>query len=237
MHRYLKPDNDKARHFFQAALRLDPTFSRAYAGLSFTHFQDAFQRWEQREPAVERAYEAAAEGLLADERDPGVHWAMGRALWLRGRTDESVVALERSIDLSPNFALGHYNLSFVHSIVGDARAAIDYSDRSRNLSPFDPMLFGMLGTRAMALVRLGRLEEAADWAVKAAARPNAFAHIHAIAALSLALVGSLDQARACAAQVRRTAPRYSFAEFLATFPFDPEGEALFRKGAKRIGMA
>jgi len=236
MHRYLKRDNDEARHFFETALRLDPTFSRAYAGLSFTHFQDAFQSWEKREPAMERAYEAAAQGLLADERDPGVHWAMGRALWLRGRTDESVVELERSIDLSPNFALGHYNLSFVHSIAGDARAAIGYSDHSRNLSPFDPMLFGMLATRAMALVRLGELDEAAGWAVKAAARPNAFPHIHAIAAFTLALSGSLDQARAYAAAARRTAPRYNLAEFLATFPFDPQGEALFRKGAKRIGM-
>ena len=237
MYRYLKPDNDKARHFFEAALRLDPTFSRAHAGLSFTHFQDAFQSWEQREPAVERAYQAAAEGLLADERDPGVHWAMGRALWLRGRTDESVVELERSIDLSPNFALGHYNLSFVHSIVGDPRAAIAYSDHSRNLSPFDPMLFGMLATRAMALMRLGQFEEAADWAVKAAGRPNAFPHIHAIAAFTLALVGSLDQARVHAAAARRTTPGYSVAEFLATFPFGPEGEALFRKAAKLIGMA
>jgi DNA-binding SARP family transcriptional activator len=237
MYRYLKPDNDTARHFFETALRLDPTFSRAHAGLSFTHFQDAFQSWEQREPAVERAYAAAAQGLLADERDPGVHWAMGRALWLRGRTDESVVELERSIDLSPNFALGHYNLSFVHSIVGDARAAISYSDHSRNLSPFDPMLFGMLATRAMALIRLGQFEEAADWAVKAAARPNAFAHIHAIAAFTLALVGSLDQARVHAAAVRRTAPRYSLSDFLATFPFDSKGEALFRKAAKRVGMA
>jgi tetratricopeptide (TPR) repeat protein len=147
-----------------------------------------------------------------------------------------VVELERSIDLSPNFALGHYNLSFVHSIAGDARAAIGYSDHSRNLSPFDPMLFGMLATRAMALVRLGELDEAAGWAVKAAARPNAFPHIHAIAAFTLALSGSLDQARAYAAAARRTAPRYNLAEFLATFPFDPQGEALFRKGAKRIGM-
>ena len=237
MYRYLKTDNDKARHFFQAAVRLDPTFSRAYAGLSFTHFQDAFQNWEKREPGVERAYEAAAQGLLADERDPAVHWAMGRALWLRGRAAESMVELERSIDLSPNFALGHYNLAFVHSISGDARAAITYSDHSRNLSPFDPMLFGMLATRAMALVRLGQIEEAADWAIKAAARPNAFPHIHAIAAFTLALVGSLDQARAYAAAARKTAPRYGIAEFLTTFPFDAEGEALFRKGAKRIGMA
>ena len=237
MYRYLKTDNDKARHFFQAAVRLDRSFSRAYAGLSFTHFQDAFQNWEKREPGVERAYEAAAQGLLADERDPAVHWAMGRALWLRGQPAESKVELERSIDLSPNFALGHYNLSFVHSISGDARAAIEYSDHSRNLSPFDPMLFGMLATRAMALVRLGELEEAANWAIKAAARPNAFPHIYAIAAFTLALIGSLDQARAYAAAARKTAPRYGITEFLTTFPFDAEGEALFRKGAKRIGMA
>jgi DNA-binding SARP family transcriptional activator len=236
MYRYLKADNDKARHFFQTALRLDPTFARAYAGLSFTHFQDAFQSWEERAPAMERAYEAAAQGLLADERDPGVHWAMGRALWLRARPDESLVALEQSIELSPNFALGHYNLSFVHSIVGDARAAITYSDHSRQLSPFDPMLFGMLATRAMALVRLGELEEAAEWAVKAADRPNAFPHIHAIAAFTLALIGSMDKAHVYAAAARKTAPGYTFHEFLTTFPFGPDGEALFREGARRIGI-
>jgi hypothetical protein len=72
--------------------------------------------------------------------------------------------------------------------------------------------------------------------VKAAARPNAFPHIHAIAAFTLALAGSLDQARSYAAAARRIAPTYSLSEFLATFPFDPEGEALFRKGAKLIGM-
>jgi len=79
-------------------------------------------------------------------------------------------------------------------------------------------------------------EEAAGWAVKAAARPNAFPHIHAIAAYTLALAGALDKARWHAAAIRKTAPRYSLAEFLTTFPFEPEGEALFREGARRIGM-
>ena len=136
MYRYRKPDNDLARHFFQTALRLDPTFSRAYAGLSFTHFQNAFQNWEKREPEIDKAHDTAVQGLLADERDPAVHWAMGRALWLRRRPDESVTELERSIDLSPNFALGHYNLSFVRSIVGDPQAAITSADLSRQLEPF-----------------------------------------------------------------------------------------------------
>src|SRR4029450_10808264 len=176
------------------AVRLDPTFSRAYAGLSFTHFQDAFQNWKDRAAGMEQAYRAAAQGLMADERDPAVHWAMGRALMLRGQPAESISALPRSIALSPNFALGHYYLSFVHSIVGDPHAAISAADYSRHLSPFDPMLIGMLGTRAVALVRLEQFEEGASWAVKAAARPNAFPHIHAIAACCLALAGAAHEA-------------------------------------------
>jgi tetratricopeptide (TPR) repeat protein len=236
MHQYRQADNEHARHFFETALRLDSTFARAYAGLSFTHFQDAFQNWSDRTAGIEQAYRAAAQGLMADERDPAAHWAIGRALMLRGEPDESISALTQSIELSPNFALGHYNLSFVHSIVGDARAAISAADYSRHLSPFDPMLFGMLATRAMALVRLGRFEEAASWAVKAAARPNAFPHIHAIAACCLALAGSLDQARAHVAAVRHTSPHYRLADFFTAFPFDGDGQTLFRKGARLVGL-
>jgi tetratricopeptide (TPR) repeat protein len=237
MYRFNRADNERARHFFQMAVRLDPTFSRAYAGLSFTHFQDAFQGWAKAAPEIDRAHEFAMQGLMADDRDPAAHWAMGRALWLRGEHGQSVAELERAVDLSPNFALAHYNLAFVHSTAGDATAAISSSDHSRELSPFDPMLFGMLGTRAMALVRLERFDEAAQWAVKAAARPNAFPHIRAIAAYSLALAGSLDEARTYAAAVRKAVPGYGVADFLAAFRFDAQGAALFRKGAQRIGMA
>jgi DNA-binding SARP family transcriptional activator len=235
MYRFSRPDNELARHFFEVAVRLDPTFARAHAGLSFTHFQNAFQGWAERGPEVDRAFEAAGQSLMADDRDPTAHWAMGRALWLRGRHDESVGELEQAVDLSPNFALGHYTLAFVHSQAGDPRAAISSSDHSRELSPFDPLLFGMLGSRAMALVRLGRFEEAAEWGVKAAARPNAHAHILAIAAYSLALAGRLDEASAHLAAIRRTLPRYRIGDFLAAMQLAPEGEKLFREAAGRIG--
>src|SRR5690606_15261516 len=66
MFRFNREDNEQARHFFQAAVRLDPTFSRPHAGLSFPHFQDAFQGWREVGPAVEQAYAAAAEGVMID---------------------------------------------------------------------------------------------------------------------------------------------------------------------------
>jgi TolB-like protein/Tfp pilus assembly protein PilF len=237
MYRFNRDDNERARHFFEKAARLDPTFARAYAGLSFTHFQNAFQGWAQREPEIDRAFEAATQSLIVDERNPAAHWAMGRALWLRGHQDQSVVELEQAIELSPSFALGHYTLAFVQAQAGDPHAAIASSDYSRLLSPFDPLLFGMLGARAIALVRLGQFEEAADWAVKAAARPNAHAHILGVAAYSLALAGSLDEAQAHAAALRKLLPHYSVANFLGAFHLDPNATALFRQGAERVGMA
>ena len=89
----------------------------------------------------------------------------------------------------------------------------------------------------MAHVRLGQFEEAAEWALKAAARPNAHAIILAIAAHCLALAGRVDEGRALAASIRKTHPQYSADDFLTTFRFAPDAAKLFRQGAKRIGLA
>ncbi|HEY8580590.1 MAG TPA: transcriptional regulator, partial [Beijerinckiaceae bacterium] len=142
--------------------------------------------------------------------------------------------LQRAVDLSPNFAIGHYTLAFVQSQIGDASAAIASADHSQRLSPCDPLLFGMLGARAMALIRLGRYDEAAEWGRQAAARPNAHAHIQAIAAYALALIGRLDEARAYLAASRRTLPGYNVENFLAAMQFSPDDAALFRRVAARV---
>ncbi|TJW47091.1 MAG: transcriptional regulator, partial [Mesorhizobium sp.] len=237
MYRFTRTENELAQQFFGMALKQDPTFARAYAGLSFTHWQNAFQRWGDREQESALAFESAGQSLLVDDHNPAAHWAMGRALWLRGEQDGSLLELERAVDLSPNFALGHYALSFVHSQSGDPKSAIGSSDHSRHLSPFDPLLFGMLGARAMSLARLGQFDEASEWALKAAARPNAHLVILAIAAHCLALAGRLDEAKTFAAAIRKTLPHYCADDFIGTFRFEPEAQALFRQGAKRIGLS
>jgi DNA-binding SARP family transcriptional activator len=235
MYRFSKGENEQAQHFFSTAVRLDPTFARAHAGLSFTHFQNAFQGWADRTQETNLAFEAAGQSLMVDDRDPAAHWAMGRALWLRGHHDQALVELEAAVDLSPNFAIGHYTLAFVQSQSGDARSAIRSSDRSRRLSPYDPMLFGMLGARAMALARLSRFEEAAECGVEAAARPNAHAHIQAIAAYCLALADRGEEARAKMTLLLQRSPNYRVDDFLTAMQFDPKGAALFREGARLIG--
>jgi DNA-binding SARP family transcriptional activator len=236
MYRFSKADNERARHFFTRATELDPTFARAYAGLSFTHFQNAFLGWKKVAPEIERAYAAASSSLMVDDRDPAAHWAMGRALSLRGNQSQAINELERAVDLSPNYAAAHYSLAFMHSQSGDPKAAISYSDHSRQLSPFDPLLFAMLGTRAISLARLGHYQEAADWAVKAAARPNAHHHIMTIAAITAGLAERMDVANSYKDKIRERVPNYALADYLAAFRYSPDAEALFRQGAQKIGL-
>lgn len=236
LYRYRAEENRLAQQMFEMAVRLDPTWARAHAALSSCHWQKAFRRWSDREQEIDRTFAAAEQSLAADERDPSAHWAMGRALWLRGRHDQSLFELEKSVELSPSFAHGHYALAFGHAQSGDPHIGIGSIDHSRQLSPFDPMLFAFLGTRAMALLRLGQFEEAADYAVKAALRPNAFSHIRAMAAACLALAGKLDEARGMAASIHETLPHYRVDDLLATFQFEPKAAELYRKGAKRIGL-
>jgi DNA-binding SARP family transcriptional activator/TolB-like protein len=237
MYRFNKADNERARRFFAQAVTLDPTYARAYAGLSFAHFQNAFLGWKKAGPQIARAFDMAGKSLMADDRDPAAHWAMGRAMWLRGETDQCIGELERAVDLSPNFAAGHYTLAFVHSQSGDPRAAISFSDHSRQLSPFDPLLFAMLGARAMGLMRLGEYAEAADYAIKAAARPNAHQHIMAIAALALGLADRLPEAHDYARKIRTRVPDYGITDFLGAFRCSDDAVALYRRAAQRIGIS
>ena len=237
MYRFTGPDNEKAQRYFKRAVTLDLTFSRAYAGLSFTHWQNAFLfKSAERQAETDRAFDAAGRSLLADHRDPAAHWAMGRALWLRGEDAASVSALNEAVALSPNFAMGHYTLGFVQAQTGDPQAAVEATDVARQLSPFDPMLYAMCAARAFALFRLERCEEAAEWALKAAEKPNAHAHVHAIAALILAAAGRLEEAFRETGEIRKLRPIYSIDDFLSSFRVLRDQERACRIAAKQIGI-
>jgi DNA-binding SARP family transcriptional activator/TolB-like protein/Tfp pilus assembly protein PilF len=237
MYRFTGPDNERAAALFERALELDPSFARAHAGLSFTHFQNAFlDLVPDRARQIDLALRAAERSLSADARDPAAHWSMGRALWLRDERAASFSELREAVALSPNFALGHYTLGFVYSQAGDPRAAIASASYSAQLSPFDPLQFAMLASRALAHLRLEERDEAADLAVRATGRPNAHVHILAIAVESLALAGRREEARRFAARIRERVPGYGIEDFLRAFRFDAAMNRRLRLAARRVGF-
>ena len=57
--------------------------------------------------------------------------------------------------------MAHYALAFVHCQTGDPARALEAADTTNHLSPLDPVLFAMHGTRTFGLLRLGKVQEAA----------------------------------------------------------------------------
>jgi hypothetical protein len=104
------------------------------------------------------------------------------------------------------------------------------------LSPFDPLQFAILGTRAMSHARRGEFQAAVECSRKAVARPNVHEHVLAIGAHCLAVAGEIDEARSLAQVLRQRRPGYSVEDFFTAFRFLPQDRAMFRGGAELIGL-
>ncbi|RAZ78430.1 hypothetical protein [Mesorhizobium atlanticum] len=237
MHMFTGQDNTVAEDLFKAAIDLDPRFASPYASLSFTHLLKAFL-FDPSHLSVEGqlAHDLAARAVAVDPYDPAAHCALGRALWIMGALEEATDALERATVLSPSYAFGHYARAFTDGWSGDAKVAIQAADHARELSPFDPFLGPNQAVRAISLLRLGRAEEAAAWAVRATLHRNAHAHIRRIAVLSLTAAGRIDEAMRLAQVVNGESPENGNELFIRTSRMRPDDEKLFRDLARQSGL-
>lgn len=125
------------------------------------HWQRAFlEIGKDREGEIQQAFDYARHALLLDPRDPQGYWALGRAFLLRHDVDQAVEEIGRSVDLNPNFAMGHYSVSFARMLNVDGTASDMDVRQARRLSPYDLMSFAMLIVQAFNGTLLGRLDAA-----------------------------------------------------------------------------
>ena len=223
MYRFNRGDNAMATELFERAVKQDPGFARAHAGLSFVHFQTAFMGHADdlaKERALSRSY--AQRGLDLDPLDPFVNFTMGRSYWLEGDLESGLAWLERSTSLSPNYAQGIYARAWTETLSGRGLEGREHVDLAIRLSPLDPLFYGMLGTRAFTHLAQGEDVEAASWAERAARSPGAHVLIAMIAAAAHALAGHAPQARSWAENVRERNPRLTREDFFRAFPIKPE---------------
>ncbi len=220
MFRFTSADNARAGHYFSRAINQDGQFARAYAGLSFTRFQDAFLRYDQDiNKAVSDARRLAEQSVELDSLDPFTNYNMGRSFWLSGEAEVGLGWLERSVALSPNFAQGHYSRAFCEVMQGQTTLALENTERSLHLSPLDPLLYGNYAIKSFAYLRQGDLPNAVYWAEKAASTPGAHFLIFMIAAATHALSGDMKKTQYWCARVKARKPDASALHFFSAFPF------------------
>lgn len=236
MYRFTPKDFDVAEHFFRRSLALDPKAPRAYAGLSFIHWQRAFLELTRDRATQERlALELAQQSLAADPRDPLGHWALGRAYLLQSDLEQAVDELDVSVGINPSSAVGQYSLAYVLMQLGDTTRSLAANDKARRLSPYDAMTFAMYACYAANLKLVGRYEEAAEFATRAARQPNTHYHVVAIAAVCNVLAERPEAAKAHYARLLAAYPGYTCADYLTAFKHRPEkNAALIRRAFAKL---
>lgn len=223
MYQFNREGNARAQLLFERAIALEPGFARAQAGLSFTHFENAFLRFaDDQANAAALAERHAKKGIEDDPLDPFCNLVMGRVSWLHGDLEASLPWLDRAIMLNPNYAQAKYSRAWSESLLGHGHKGVADSDAARVLSPLDPLLYGMLGVRALSHIELGQPAEAALWADRAARAPRAHALIEMIAVVAHSLNGDAMKAEAWLRSARLRHPGLDAAIFLRTFPFRNE---------------
>jgi tetratricopeptide (TPR) repeat protein len=238
MYRFNKADNAAATALFERAVSLDPAFARAYAGLSFTHFQDTFLGYVEDAPRATRLAERyAAQCLERDPVDPFGNLTMGRTFLLHGDLEGSLPWLDRANALNPNYAQGKYTRAWSEALMGQVAPSESDVNSALALSPLDPLRYAMLAVRAFCAMVTDEPAKAADWAEQAARSPGAHVMIEMIAVAAHSLNGDDASASAWAAAVRNRQPNFTKADFLRTFPFRPSraGVRVF-KALERAGF-
>lgn len=223
IYRFTSKDNAISGQLFGQAVRQDPGFARAHAGLSFVHFQTAFMRQTDdfsADLALARSH--AQRGIEIDPLDPFVNFTMGRSYWLEGELDTALAWLERSTSLSPNYAQGIYARAWTEVMAGSAAAAREHLDLAMRLSPLDPLFYAMLSARGLVHIELNEDAEAAKWTDRGARSPGAHPLIAMIAAAAQTLAGNRDLGMKWADDARARNPALTRDDFFSAFPMKSE---------------
>lgn len=224
MYRFNRADNAVATMLLERAIHLEPGFARAHAGLSFLHFQTAFlHNTDDMAREIAAARRCAERGIELDALDPFVNFAMGRSYWLEGDLDSSLVWLERSTAINPNYAEGIYACSWAEALAGRAPEGRQHVDLAMRLSPLDPLHYAMLATRGLTHIAAEEDDAAATWVERAARSPGAHVLIAMVATAAHALAGDTARAAAWAADVRRRNPALTREDFFRSFPMKSPG--------------
>lgn len=170
--RDIRQQNAAAR-YFEHAIEIDPNFSRAHAGLSHVYWwlnvQNLFTNSaDMRAKMIDTANRA----IDCDPFDPAANLAMARSTSFETTQDESLLWLDRTIDICPNYAWGHSQIGAKRSLTGPFDTAIEHAMKALALSPRDPLRHSSYAALTTAHLRLGNMEEAAKWGRKVMELPH-----------------------------------------------------------------
>ncbi len=218
-----RTQNDAAREMYWKAIRSDPTFSRAYAGLAMAYALEYQQGWAaDGGSALTRALEFATTAEQMSPDMPEAHWVLGFVHTQRRQHDEALRHLDSALRLNPSYADAYALKGGIYTYIGRPSEGIPLLRTALRLNPDAGSLYFLLLGRAYYF--LGDGEQARVNLDHALLRnsENLEARIYLVAAHSL--VGARDAAEWQVSEIRSLEPAFNVRTWLASYPMTHAGQ-------------
>ena len=236
--RMTKEDYETAIDTLRRAVELHPDYAPSRSLLAFCLMFAAHMGWTDRRRNALVGRDHANRAIALDDRDPWGYTALGYWALMEKRTEESIAAFRRALDLNPNSAAAHAHLGHGLAFAGQSQEAIEHAESAIRLSPFDPMTALCLGTIAVSHFTAGRYADATHYTTEAARIRPGFQGAHRLRCAGLAQTGQIEEARALLATVRRQQPHLSIDWIRSNVPYQtPELMERFLEGMRKAGLS
>lgn len=235
--RMTREDYEMAVKPLQRAVEAYPDYAPARSLLGFCLVFAAHMGWVERDQGLLPGRQHAIRAVSLDDRDPWGHIALGYWAMMERRTEESIAAFRRAVNLNPNSAAAHSHLSRGFAFAGQDREAIEHGQDAIRLSPLDPEMALFLGAIAVAHYAAGRFAEAVQCTTQALRLRPGFQGAQRLRCASLAQTGLIDEARSFLATVRREQPQLSIRWVKVCVPYQtPELMERYLEGLRKAGL-
>ncbi len=130
-------DNQKAREYFEAAVRIDPDYAAAYAALSEASYRSWLNGWSNSPEDDRAAFLAIArKAVELDDQDSRTQMAFGIGYMYHGELAKARHHLEIARRLNPNHTRVLAFLSRLVLFEGDPARSVEYVREAIALNPF-----------------------------------------------------------------------------------------------------
>jgi TolB-like protein/Tfp pilus assembly protein PilF len=235
--RLTRLDYQTAIDALKTAVETHPDYAPARSLLAFCLLFAAHMGWVNRDRGMLAGREHAIRAVAIDDCDSWGQIALGYLALMEKRTEESIAAFRRAVNLNPSSAAAHGNLGHGLAFAGQDREAIEHAEEAIRLSPLDPEMALFLGAIAVAHYGAGRYTEAVEYSSELLRLRPGFQGAQRLRCASLAQTGRLDEARKFLATVRLEQPQLSIGWIRASVPYQTsELMERFLDGMRKAGL-
>jgi len=228
--------NLQAREVYRGAIKLDPTYGRAYGALAYIHATNYLRGWTNSPlETLDRALALADQAVALDGSIPQTYWALGYVYLIRKEYDKAEKAILQAINIAPSYADGYGLLALISNNIGQAKNAIKYVTKGMHLNPYYTWDYPYNLGRAYYI--LGNYDAAITSLEKAQNRNENSVPIKLHLAASYVKADRQDEAEWIIDELRILSPTETITHIKKTLPIaKPELKRIFLEDLRKAGM-